>query len=91
MRAVVRPDEQLPERANIKNYCQKIIRTILIFFHPAVGTFRTHLVVFSLSIAMSHLISVWARRERGGAAISGQLFLEAGRCNDWKVLEKIRT
>jgi hypothetical protein len=64
MRAVVRPDEQLPERANSKNYCQKIIRTILIFFHPAVGTFRTHLVVFPLSIAMSHLISVFGLEER---------------------------
>ena len=38
MRVAVSPDIQLPERANIKTYCQKIIRTVPIFFHPAVGT-----------------------------------------------------
>jgi len=55
MRVAVSPHIQLPERANIKTYCQQIIRTVPIFFHPVVGTFRAHLATFPMVVAMTHL------------------------------------
>jgi len=58
------PDIELPERANyIKTYCQKIIRTVPFFFHPAVGTFRAHLATFPIAVAMRYL-TVFEPEER---------------------------
>jgi hypothetical protein len=71
MHAIVCPSTQLPERASIKPYCQKIFRTVPIFFHPAVGTYRTHLATFPLSLAILHL-SAFEPEER----ILEQRFLE---------------
>ncbi|CRG86047.1 hypothetical protein PISL3812_03050 [Talaromyces islandicus] len=56
LRQAVGPDIQLPKRVNdIKGYCQKIVRALPIFFHPAVGAFRAYLSTFPMYIVISHL------------------------------------
>ena len=55
MRTVMGTETRLPERGDIKAYCRNIIRTIPIFFHPAVGTFRAHLATFPMGLVMRNL------------------------------------
>lgn len=39
----------LPERMDLKYYCHRIVTTLPIFFHPAVGTYRQHLAPFPIA------------------------------------------
>lgn len=75
MREVVGSGIQLPERADVKIYCQKIIRAVPIFFHPAVGTFRTHLATFPVAVAMKYLSALPPEEREIEKRLMGECFL----------------
>lgn len=47
----------------MRDYCREIIRAVPIFFHPAVGRFRSHLAPFPIIVVALHL-SIFTPKER---------------------------
>jgi hypothetical protein len=52
---IIGSDVVLPDRMNARAYCRKIIKTLPIFLHPSVGTFRTHILTFPMHLALRYI------------------------------------